>query len=95
MDSHEAILAAEKSYVVSLKAGERIEEPRWFKGIIFFGKLKMVSLPPGRASEHETVRRSTLMAPTMEGTMELGEVTKPRKSCRIATELETCLEKVD
>ena len=95
MDVHDAICAAEQSYVTVLKKGERIDESRWFKGIIFFGKLKLVSLPPGRASEAEKVRRSTLLLtvdnPTMDMTMDLP---KPRKSCRIATELESAFEKV-
>jgi hypothetical protein len=107
MDPNEAICAAEQSYVMTLKSGQKVEESRFFKGIIFFGKLSLVALPPGRASEHETVRRSTLQAPSFTtDNLPKGPPDSPieksasatntqRKSCRIATVLETAFEKVD
>jgi len=104
MEPHDAICAADQSYVVSLAPGERIDESKWFKGIIFMGKLKLVALPPGRASEAETVRRSTLMLrKDSEFTTNLTNITldiplpnemKPRRSCRIATILDNAFEKV-
>jgi len=103
MEPHDAICAADQSYVVSLAPGERIDESKWFKGIIFMGKLKLVALPPGRASEAETVRRSTLMLrKDSEFTTNLTNITldiplpnemKPRRSCRIATILDNAFEK--
>lgn len=85
MECAEAIDATNQSKLLKMKPGERIEEDKWFKGIILGGKLSLVALPPGRASEHEKIRR-TIME-------QRGSTMSNRKSCRIATELEYGFEK--
>jgi len=86
MDASEAINAVVNSRIFHMKPGDRIEEDKWFKGIISWGKLSLIALPPGRASEFEKFRRTVIdqnRASTMSN----------RKSCRIATELTYGFEK--
>ena len=87
MNAADAIRAVNESWIFRLKSGERIDEDRWFKGIIFDGKVNLVAIPPGRASEFETKRRTTMN--------ERGStMSQDRKSCRIATSMEYGFERV-
>jgi len=85
MSGIEAVEAVDASHILTLKAGDRIEEDKWFKGIIFHGKLSLVALPPGRASEFEKYRRTVIEQHQNR--------VSTRKSCRIATVLEYGFEK--
>jgi hypothetical protein len=79
--------ASKATNIIKLRTGEKIDEDRWFKGIIFIGKLALTAIPPGRASEFEKYRRTVIE--------QKGKATeKNRKSCRIATELDYGFERV-
>jgi len=87
LDHFESIRLADRAEILELKPGERIKDDGYFRGIIYEGKLNLIALPVGRASEFETRRRtvgrnSEINLP--ESTTDLGP---DRKSCRIATEL--------
>jgi len=80
MNAADAIKAVNESRIFKLQTGERLDEDKWFKGIIFYGKLNLLALPPGRASQFENTRRTTI---------ERGStVSQNRKSCRIATSMD-------
>lgn len=97
MEAPEARRAVNESRIFKLRAGERIDEDQWFKGIIFYGRLNLVSLPPGRASQFEVIRRSTIDRISKNKTVSNTRVsqTPERKSCRIVTSMEYGFERVN
>ena len=89
MCAADAIKAVNESRVFSLHRGDRLDEDKWYKGIIFDGKLNLIALPPGRASEFEKYRRTVIK----ESVIKDREVSQ-RKSCRMSTYMDYGFEKV-
>lgn len=88
MCAADAIKAVNESRVFSLHRGDRLDEDKWYKGIIFDGKLNLIALPPGRASEFEKYRRTVIK----ESVIKDREVSQ-RKSCRMSTYMDYGFEK--
>jgi len=43
MNAADAIKAVNESRIFKLQTGERLDEDKWFKGIIFYGKLNLLA----------------------------------------------------
>jgi len=92
LDHMESTRLADQAEILELKPGERIDIDGYFRGIIYSGKINLVALAVGRASEFETERRTVVQMRSSEQKVAENSITG-RKSCRIATALESAFER--